>query len=429
MPIIYRFLKNRLALAVGIFALLCGLVLLGRWTTALRSAPTGTSGAINIVVTNDADRGPGSLREALFTADAAGGKAQVSVRSRKIALTTPLPALVNRRGIRIVGDPVGAEIDARSLKAGAVFDVDADNVTIAGLVISHCPAAAVLLRARFFKLESTTVVMCDVGLDVAENASDIVVAHNRFENNRLGVRFAVSNRNAIISKNRFSANQGAGVWAVRSSLDVADAGAISVQENSFNDDSIGIVAGNVSVAVERNVFTGAHSASIHLIGAGAVVRANHVAGGAATGIVVEDARAAIVEDNEIDHVTGYGVLVRRSGKSLIQNNRIHDCGYGLAFVLGDSVNPSTALNNLFINQQYDAIDVVGDSPILRGNRIFQIKGRPLHIEDYRSPGGQMLHAHPLVEGNSITNTDVKSAAGAVTVAKQLVPASAAPASR
>ncbi len=416
MPAYLRLLKSRFALAIGVFALLCAIVLLSRCSSQLSTAHGRADADVRIVVSSEADRGPGSLREALFTADAADGKAQIVIHAKKIVLETPLPPLVNLHGIRIVAEPNGLEIDAHALSGGVVFDVDGANVTIEGLLIRYCPAAAILLRASAFHLESTTVESCDVGVDVAENVGDLLLAHNRFLNNRLGVRFAASSRNAVLRENQFSSDKEAGVWAVRGSLDLRDVGAISVHDNHFHEDNISVVAGNVSILLERNVFTAAHVAAIHLIGAGVVARANHVSGGAATGIVVEDARGALVDNNEIDNVTGYGILVRRSGKTLIQNNRIHNCGYGLAFVLGDAGNPSTAVGNLLITQKYDAIDVIGDSPILRRNRVLQTHAQALRVEDYRSPDGRPVRAHPFLDGNIISATAGESAAVAVTAA-------------
>ena len=47
------------------------------------------------------DRGPGSLREALFIAAAAHGEATIAVRVPKITLATTLPPLVNPRGVHL----------------------------------------------------------------------------------------------------------------------------------------------------------------------------------------------------------------------------------------------------------------------------------------------------------------------------------------
>jgi parallel beta-helix repeat protein len=416
MPAYLRVLQSRFALGVGVFALLCAVVLLSRCSARLSRGHAGAPADVKIVVSSEADRGPGSLREALFAADAADGKAQIVIRARKIALETPLPPLMNLHGIRIVADPSGLEIDAHALSGGAVFDIDSANVSIEGLLIRHCPAAAILLRASVFQLEATTVESCDVGVDVAENAGELLLAHNHFSNNRFGVRFAASSRNAVLRENQFSSHKEAGVWAVRGSLDVRDVGAISVHDNQFHGDNIGVIAANVSILLERNAFTAARTAAIHLIGAGPVVRANHISGGAATGIVVEDAHGALLDNNEIDNVTGYGILVRRSGRTLIQNNRIHHCGYGLAFVLGDAVNPSTAADNLLISQKYDAIDILGDSPILRHNRVLQTHAQALRVEDYRSPDGRLVRAHPFLDGNIVSTTTGENAGVAVTAA-------------
>ena len=89
------------------------------------------------------------------------------------------------------------------------------------------------------------------------------------------------------------------------------------------------------------------------MGAGAVIRGNRINGGASMGIVAENARGAIIDDNEMEGSTAYGVMVRGSSNTLVRANRLHNCGYGFAFVLGDaaqrqhgwSTTPSSSRNS------------------------------------------------------------------------------------
>ena len=52
-------------------------------------------------------------------------------------------------------------------------------------------------------------------------------------------------------------------------------------------------------------------------------------------------------------------------------NRLHNCGYGLAFVLGDPHGVSTAIDNTIIEPKFNGIDVIGDSPNLRRNQVLR----------------------------------------------------------
>ena len=69
---------------------------------------------------------------------------------------------------------------------------------------------AILLRAERFRMQSTTIQSCDVGVDVAENANHVLIERNRFVDNRVGVRFAASNPNTMVVKNEFVAHRDAG---------------------------------------------------------------------------------------------------------------------------------------------------------------------------------------------------------------------------
>jgi hypothetical protein len=409
-------INHRTALGLGVLVLLGGFVLLARWRDSTPAEPGGSDGGVSAIVTNGADRGPGSLREALFLAAAARGSATVLIRVNHIAVETPLPPLVNSHSVSITAQEPGTIIDAHALDGGAVFDVAGANASITGVTIRGCPDAAVLLRAARFHLMSSTIENCDVGVDIAANARDFRLEANRFIRNRIGVRFAASNPNAALKRNEFVENTDAGVWAVRGTLDGRSAAAISVSSNKFNGDRVGIVAGNVSLLMEGNEIIRARESGVHLVGAGAVVRANRVRESAAMGIVAENARDAIVEENELDHLGAYAIMVRGSVNAMIRANRIHNCGYGMAFVLGEAAHPSTAVDNSLIELRYDGIDVIGDSPILRRNRVMQAQVAALHTEDVERPGDKpgernKTAAKPFLDDNTFAVAQPAVAAG------------------
>jgi hypothetical protein len=403
-------ISRRLALAVGVFLLLAIFVVLGRWYQAQRSSPGQSASSIAVNVTNGGDRGPGTLREALFIVAAADGKASISIQVPRIAVETALPPIVNAHGVSIVAQKPGAEIDARALKGAAVLDVAGANTSIEGLLIRNCSGTGILLRAVHFRLRSSTIESCEVGVEVAENASDVLLERNRFTNNRVGVRFAASARNTSVVKNEFSGHKDAGLWAVRSMPDPRGA-AINVRDNRFSDDRTGMVVGNVSILVERNELLNAHEAAIHIVGADAVVRGNHVSGGASMGIVAENARAPIIDNNELDGLAAYGIMVRGSSNALVRGNRLHNCGYGMAFGLADAQSPSTAVDNTVIEPKFNGIDVVGDSPILRRNHVLRPHALALHVEDFQPASGPKVQAKPFLDNNAFGTADATVAAG------------------
>ena len=391
--------SRRAVISIAVFAIVGVFVALGIWYESREAAPGQASDTATVQVTNGADRGAGSLREALFIAAAAEGPVTISIQVPKITIASTLPPLANAGGIRLVTPEQGTEIDAGALPSGAVLDVSGANVSIQKLHIKNCKAAGILLRAERFRLESTTIESCDVGVDVAENAARVLIEGNRFANNRVGVRFGASNNNTIVSKNEFSGHRDAGIWAVRSEPDQRS-DAISLNENRFTKERIGIFTANVSVLMERNELLDSEEAAIQLTGTGAIVRGNRVSGGAAMGIVAENARGVVIEENEFDGLAAYGIMLKGSADCLVRGNRIHNTGYGLAFVLGNSRSPSTAIDNTIIEPKSTGIDVIGDSPILRNNQVIRPRALALKVVDFQPEGGQKVRSQPFLEGNN-----------------------------
>nr|WP_298719097.1 right-handed parallel beta-helix repeat-containing protein [uncultured Steroidobacter sp.] len=403
--------SRRSAVSIVVFVLLGVFVGLGYWYESRKATPGQAVNSPSIDVTSGDDRGPGSLREAIFKATAATGEVTIALKVSKITLASTLPPLANAAGIRVVADEHGTEIDASALPAGAVLDVSGPNISIEGVRIPSCKETGIVLRAERFKLQTTSIENCDVGIDVAENADQLLLERNHFAANRVGVRFAASNKNALVVKNEFSGHRDAGIWAVRSEPDKRG-GAISIRDNRFNKERIGILSANVSLIMERNELLDSREAAMQLMGSGAVARGNRISRGAAMGIVVENGQAAVIEDNELDGLEAYGVMLKGSADTVIRNNRIHNSGYGLAFVLGNQRSPSSAIDNTIIEPKFNGIDVIGDSPILRGNQVLRPRALALKITDYQPEGGgEKVRAVPFLEGNNFSLGAATVAAG------------------
>lgn len=406
---------RRLAGAAAFFLALVLLAVLGSRYDSTRSNPASAAQATSqatttLSVTSTADQGPGSLREALFLAAGADTRMTIVVQVDRIEIATPLPPLVSPHGIAIVAGPESrAEIDAQALTSGSVFDVNGPSSSIEGVTIRNCPAAGVLLHASRFRMASTTIEACDVGVDVAANAADLVLEQNRFARNRIGVRLAASIPNALVSGNRFNGHADAGVWAVHGEPDLRESPTI-VRDNEFGADRLGVVAGNLSMVVEENTFLDIRETAIHLIGEGLAARGNRISGSAAMGIVAENARGVVIEQNELDGLSGYGIMIRGTVNALVRANVIHNCAYGMAFVLGGGSNPSTVVDNSIVAARHRGIDIIGDSPILRRNSVLQAGESPLHVEDYKQPDGSLVRANPFREGNSFDEAEAAVAA-------------------
>jgi hypothetical protein len=389
---------------------------LGHWRDTQTPPPRRPAEkAVLVRVTNAGDRGPGTLREALFVVATATSQSSISIEVPKNRLETTLPPLVNGHGVKLLGQSSGVQIDAQALGAGPVFDIAGPNTSIDGIIIRNCPAAGILVRSVRFRLSASTIASCDVGVEVADNASDTLLEGNHFLKDRLGVRFGAAGHNSIVANNEFRGDKDAGLWAVRGAPESYD-DAIAIHDNKFTADGIGIVAGNIAVLVERNVFFAARDADVQVVGAGAVIRENRINGGVSMGIVAENARGADIDRNELEGLAAYGVMVRGSSNTLVRGNRLRNCGFGLAFVLGDARGVSTVVGNTIIEPKFNGIDVIGDSPVLRHNEVLRAHAYAFHVEDFQSPNGKKVHSQPFLDDNNFGDGPVT--AGTATVAAQ-----------
>ena len=398
---------HRSTAAIGVFVLLGGVVALGSWYERRKVHPAATEKAAIVHVTNADDRGPGTLREALFIVAAATGPTTIELEVPLIKLETALPALVNGMGVRVVATTAHTRLDAGALDAGPVLDVSGPNTSIEGITLTKCPAAAILVRAERFHLSGSTVAACDVGIDVAENAANALLESNHFTQNRIGIRFAGAGPH-IVANNDFREDKDAGLWVVRGTPDSRNA-TIGIHDNKFTEETAGIVAGNIPALIERNDFINNRESAVHIVGTGAVIRGNSISGGASMGIVAEQAGGAGIEDNEIEGLTAYGVMVRGSADTLVRSNRLHNCGYGFAFVLGDVHKVSTAADNTIIAPKFNGIDVIGDSPVLRGNQVLHAHAYALHVEDFQPPSGQRVRSQPFFDNSPVEKSGATAA--------------------
>lgn len=408
--------------AIGAAVAVLGvLALLQYWLVDRRPAAPQRKAAQEFVVTSSADDGAGSLREAIFAADSAAGRARITLRAETVVLRSSLPPLVNPAGIVIEGAERSTEIDARALAAGPIFDVAAPNSMIRAVIVTNAPEQAILVRADGFRLIDATVRNSDEGLSATDGIRNLVIEKTRFENNRIGVRLASSAPGIIVRSNVFNGHRDAALWAVRAdpSSDGESRG-FTLDANVFENDRMALVLGNTPATIERNEFVKSREVALFLIGHGAIVRGNRIRGGGGIGIFADATRGSLIEANEIDHNVALAVLVRSSGGALLNKNRIYDNGYGVAFVLNERGAPNVASDNVLLQQQYDGIIVIGDSPVLRRNLARNNGSAGLRILTFQPLTGPAVASRPFLDGNTLdgnTPNDVARGVYRVTVAE------------
>lgn len=376
------------------------------WLRSVRPSAPGLRARARLTVTSSNDAGAGSLREAIFAAARAEVPAIITFRTKKVVLRSPLPPLVNPKGVVVDAREAQTEIDARAISEGSVLEVRSPDSLLEGLRVRSAVGAGVLVRARGVRLRGLQLSDCAEGVTLAEGASEVVLEDSRFEANATGVTIPPQARAVTVRNSRFARHDQAAVWAVSAqAAPGATADRLVVRENQFEDDRISVVLINVPASVERNEFRRAREAAVYVMGEGAVLRENRTREGAGLGFFADEAEGALIEANELDHNAAVAIIVRSSGGTVVQRNRIYSNGYGIAVVFGQKARPNLLSGNLLFAQAQDAFYIVGGSPLLRENRALQNRVAAARVLDYlpREGEGSLIPAQPLLQDNVFQN--------------------------
>ena len=399
---LHPLLDARARLAIGAVGVLGALAVFQYWIAERRPDGSELTSSREFVVTSSADSGQGSLREAIFAADSARGRARIVIGVNEIVLRSPLPPLVNPAGIVVEAAHPGVLIDGREISTGALLEIAAPDSVVQGLRFVNAPAEALLIRADGFRLSRSSISDSDEGVVLAPGLHSLLVENMEFAGNRIGLRLESTGAGVIVRNNRFSGHRDAAVWAVRGTAsDGPGLAGFALRSNRFESDRMGLVLANTAASVENNEFIKSVETAIYLIGAGAVVRGNRIRAGGGIGIFADMTRGTLIEFNEIDHNQTLAVLVRSSRDALVQRNRMHNNGYGMGFVLNEVGARNVAADNTMLTQHLDGIIVIGDSPILRNNQALQNRGAGIRLLDFVPVGEAKVRSSPLLERNTL----------------------------
>ena len=303
-------------------------------------------------------------------------------------------------------EPTTGEIDAAAIGQTPAIRIVAPNTTISGLRIGNSRDAAILILAPRATIRDVAVHDSEKGV-VLSGARAATLERSVFERNTYGVRIEGTSPGATIRGCTFVRHDGAGIWAVSGVR--GDAPVVRIENNTFRDDRISIVLVNLAGFVTQNDIRGALENGIYLMQSRSAVRANRILGGAAGGILGERADDVRIEQNEIDHNKGVGVLIRSSRNATVQGNVIYANAYGLASIFGDSGAPNVLAGNLVMNQNVDGVFIVGGSPLLRANRLLQNGGAAARVLDYVPWSGPRIVSNPRLDVNTLTGNGINAA--------------------
>ena len=376
---------------VGIIALGSGPI------SSLRPVPPELRTDRTLVVTTSRDAGPGSLREAIFSAARSGQSVRILLVTTRIALQSPLPAIVGTRSVVLDAQRSHCRIDARAIGLAPALDIAAPQSVVTGLSIEHAAGDALLIRAPGVHVDGVHITDSQQGIDFAETARGGSVENSTFEKNGKGVAFARSALPATVRGNHFQRHDQAAVWAVSDRAGSEGDGQLRVSGNVMEGDRIGVVSINLSSRIEHNQFVHERDAALYLMGRGAEVRENRVRNGGSAGIFADATDGALLEANEIDH-NAAGLLVRSARGTIARRNRLYANAYGVVVVFGEAAT-NLFVDNIANSQSYDGFYVVGAAPTLRNNIASGNRQAALRIFDFLPRHGPVIAAAPILQGN------------------------------
>ena len=336
------------------------------WLSAHRYQRLTTSPATEFVVTNAANNGPGTLREALFNAIRSESPVAIVLEAKEINVTTPLPPLVgNAVVVRSDGEP--RTIRAAEALERPVFDVRAGRLELHDVAISGGSGYAVhTSSSERVTLRRVTISASNVGVR-ATGTFELEIDDSVFENNRIGIE-ALGSGTTLVQATSFREHAEAAIWAIGAAGEVTDEGAIEVSGNDIEGGRFGLVLGNLRAHVRDNDISDFRGDGIITIGGSPDVRDNRIWGGRGAAIRAIGMQNGSVHGNDVHEVGAMGILVQSATAASVYDNRVYRNGYGIVTVLNEGPASVELRDNLVLAHLADGFVIVGDSPLISNNR-------------------------------------------------------------
>lgn len=406
--------RSRLGILM-VFSLLC----LGTAVTLrnFRPAMAGKPSVDVLLVTSEADAGPGSLRDAILAADRLSTRAHIVVSAKNIATESALPALINPHGVDIDTAGGAGNIDAQHQTPGAVLQIMAPASTIRGIRIAHAHTAGIVVNAPGVQLDSIAVTDSKAGILLGEAASGCVIRATTFERNETALTAEGEVRDVTVLGSTFRGNTRAGFWFVSSSgKQAADAphagvsGAVREQvrilDSLFETNGSGMVIANRPTLVQRSRFVANRESAILILGGAARVEDSEIRETGGDAISVTSAYPVTLAHNSLRDNPGTAIMVRDSGVT-IERNALEHNGYGIVSIATAKSLAPVIRDNFITGTKADAITLIGGASTLTHNRLLKNGAAGLRTLDLVTVRGE-VKATPQLDANVIEGNGVNS---------------------
>lgn len=355
-----------------------------------------------IDVTSRSDRGPGSLRAALFAALKAPHPVTIRIGVDVIDIDVPLPPIA-ADGTMIVGDADGPVLLRRApgnASPDALLRIAADDVSLHHVAIDAADKPAIVVQGDGAHLDAISIQNASVAVESFDGDA-LTIVTSEFSANDIGVRLGGSHATATIRGNVFRDSRHSGIWVALATENPDAESDIRIHDNRFFGGRDGIVAVNVRADVRGNRISGFSHAGISLLDARANVIGNQVFDSKGIGIHASGLRDSAVDDNEVARNEQVGILIVDAYGLRVDNNQVYRNGYGIAAVGMQPIDASVQRNTL-ASQSIDGLIAIGESPFIDGNHSIDNAQAGIRIMNLVRPGLPTIAAEPRLANNTLT---------------------------
>ncbi len=373
------------------------------------AAGTAKLGAVDFIVSNAGDAGPGTLRDAILAADRVSNRARVLVKVKQVTIESALPALVNPHGVSVEAEPGFGLIDASHQLKGATLQINGPASVLRGIGITHARDFGIVVSAPGVQLDSISIANSRVGIVLGEAAKNTGIHTSTFEHDETAITADAGVRDVTILSSIFRNNTKAAFWFVgavdkkgtaapRNAADGETAPEWArIVDSVFEKNAQGVVLANRPTLIQKCRFFGNLQSALLILGGSARVEDSEIRATGGNAISVSSSKLVVLARNTLDGNPSTAIMVRDS-QVTIEHNTLQGNGFGIVVISSQNSDGTIVRDNLVTKSTADAVTIIGGTPHLAHNQILENRGAGFRILDLVSTG-RSLKAAPVLDAN------------------------------
>jgi Right handed beta helix region len=360
-----------------------------------------------LVVASSRDDGPGTLRDAILAADRLSSHAHIVITAKRIALDSPLPVLVNPRGVQIDAHAHDGLIDAAHQATGPTLQINSPFTEIKGLHITDAPVSGIVVNAPGARLDGVQIADSKAGILIYPTARGTIVENSVLQHDQIGIAVSPGVEHIALLNSVFRRNTRAGLWYVgpparvggtriTRTPSVTEAG-LRVVDSVFEKNAEGAVLANQSAQLQRTRFLDSGDTAILIMGGSVGIQSAEIRGSGGPAVSVSSgAHVQIAHSTLIDNASS--AIMARDSDLIVEGNTLEHNGLGIVSIGGGSFTP-VIRDNLITGSTGDAITLIGGPMLIEHNRLLQNHGAALRPFDFVQRQIR-FDAAPKLDGNT-----------------------------